>query len=140
MADFCASCGSKVNAVDKFCFKCGSTVVKPSLNNENMQISESARSDEKATKSEIKTIAQYMTSKAEERAGFSKQNKHYKRKSTDKGPSSKRATENRVVINVGIVSENEEGILAVKRGSKLALKVGKDFGSEQVLVIAIKKL
>ena len=43
------------------------------------------------------------------------------------------------MINVGIVSENEEGILAVKRGSKLALKVGKDFGSEQVLVIAIKK-
>ena len=42
------------------------------------------------------------------------------------------------MINVGIVSENEEGILAVKRGSKLALKVGKDFGSEQVLVIAIK--
>ena len=43
------------------------------------------------------------------------------------------------MINVGLVTENEEGNLAIVRGSRVALKVGKDYGVVEVCQAAVKK-
>ena len=55
------------------------------------------------------------------------------------GSTSKSGIDNRVVIHVGLISENEEGKLAIVRGSKVALRVGKDFGAPEVCEAAVKK-
>ena len=36
------------------------------------------------------------------------------------------------MINQGLVTENEEGNLAIMRGSRVALKVGKEYGVVEV--------
>ena len=61
----------------------------------------------------------------------------FKRKVNDPGSSSERVVNNRVVINVGVITENEEGNLAIVRGSRVALKVGKDYGVVEVCQAAI---
>ena len=43
------------------------------------------------------------------------------------------------MINVGLITENEEGNLAIVRGSRVALKVGKDYGVVEVCQAAVKK-
>ena len=43
------------------------------------------------------------------------------------------------MINIGLITENEEGNLAIVRGSKVALKVGKDYGVVEVCQVAVKK-
>ena len=43
------------------------------------------------------------------------------------------------MINIGIIAETEKGNLSVVRGSKIPLKVCKDFSSEQTLTAAVKK-
>lgn len=133
MAEFCVSCGSKVSCSDKFCFKYGAKVLsgRESISEEENALYSSSR----------KPMSQFLASKAQERCGFFKPNECLKRKApTGPGSSSRsRLIDNRVVINIVIIHENEEGKLAVVRGSKVALKVQKDFGAVEVLPAAIKK-
>ena len=126
-----------MNRGDKFCFKCGSKV---------SEISPSARvstpEDQGASSSSsTKSLSQYLACKAEERRAYNKPNNKtgFKRKFNDPGSSSKRVANNRVVINVGLITENEEGNLAIVRGSRVALKVGKDYGVVEVCQAAVKK-
>ena len=136
MAEFCVSCGSKVNCGDKFCFKCGAKVLS---GRESTSEEENASS---SSSSSAKPMSQFLASKAEERRGFFKPNKICSKRKAPTGPGSSsrsKFVDNRVVINVGIIRENEEGKLAVVRGSKVALKVGKDFGGVEVLRAAVKK-
>ena len=43
------------------------------------------------------------------------------------------------MINQGLATENEEGNLAIMRGSRVALKVGKEYGVVEVCKAAVKK-
>ena len=110
---------------DKFCFKCGSKVPETSLSGRESKLEEEQASSSSSTGS----LSQFLAAKGEERSGFSKPNKGFKRKANNTGSTSKgkRGIDNRVVIHVGLISENEEGKLAIARGSKVALRVGKDF-------------
>ena len=62
-----------------------------------------------------------------------------KKKGSNTSVNSKKTVDNRVVLNVGMVSKNKEGKLVVKRGSKVALKVRKDEGAAEVRKAAVKK-
>ena len=75
--------------------------------------------------------------KGEECSGFSKPNKRFKWKANNTGSTSKRGIDNRVVIHVGFISENVEGMLAIARGGKVVLRVGKDFGACEVCKAAV---
>ena len=117
------TCGNELSFTDRFCFKCGSKVEsKLSVCNQ------------------AKTLDHYMSIKGECRVGFNTKisSSSSKRKSTRQCPPSKKPVDNRVVIQVDIITEND-GILTAKRGSKLPVKVCKDFDSEKVLAAAIKK-
>ena len=52
--------------------------------------------------------------------------------------TSKSCIDKGVVINVGLIRENEEGQLAKVRGSKVTLKVGKDFEAVEVCRLPLK--
>jgi len=113
MVEFCVSCGSKVNPRDKFCFKCGSKVAETSHPSARI----STPKDERAlSSSSTRSLSQYLASKAEERRGhkLTKPNNKtgFKRKVNHPGSSSRQVVDNRVVINVGLITENEEGNLA----------------------------
>ena len=69
--------------------------------------------------------------------GFSKPCKGFKKKANNTGSTSKRGIDNRVVIHVGFISENVEGMLAIARGGKVVLRVGKDFGAFEVCKAAV---
>ena len=69
--------------------------------------------------------------------GFSKPCKGFKRKANNTGSTFKRGIDNRVVIHVGFISENVEGMLAIARGGKVVLRVGKDFGAFEVCKAAV---
>ena len=136
MAEFCVSCGSKLNPGDKFCFKCGSKVAGIAHSSGRVGTPE----NELASSSSTKSLSQYLASKAEERRDYKPNNKAgFKRKVNDTGSSSKRVVNNRVVINVGLITENEEGNLAIVRGSRVALNVAKDYGVVEVCKAAVKK-
>ena len=135
MAVFFVSCGCRVNSGAKFCFKCGAKVAETSLCGRGSTPEEEIPSSSSSTKS----LSQFLVSKAEERSGFSKPNKGFKRKANNTGSTSKRGIDNRVVIHVGLISENEEGKLAMVRGSKVALRVVRDFGAQEVCEAAVKK-
>ena len=135
MAAFCVSCGCRVNSGDKFCFKCGAKVSETSLSGRGSTPEEENASSSSSTKS----LSQFLVSKAEERSGFSKPNKGFKRKANNTASTFKRGIDNRVVIHVGLISEDEEGKLAIVRGNKVALRVGKDFGVREVCEAAVKK-
>ena len=62
-----------------------------------------------------------------------------KRKANNMASTSKRGIDNRVVIHVGLIGEDEEGKLSIVRRSKVALRVGKDFGVREVCEAAVKK-
>ena len=62
-----------------------------------------------------------------------------KKKGSNTSVNSKKTVDNRVVLNVGMVSKNKEGKLVVKRGSKVALKVRRDERAAEVRKAAIKK-
>ena len=135
MAAFCVSCGCRVNSGDKFCFKCGAKVPESSLCGRGSTPEEENASSSSSTKS----LYQFLVSKAEERSGFSKPNIGFKRKANNTASTSKRGIDNRVVIHVVSISEDEEGKLAIVRGSKVTLRVGKDFGVREVCEAAVKK-
>ena len=111
----------------EFCFKCGSKIAEISHPSARASTPENQCA---SSTSSTKSLSQYLASKAEERRAYNKPNNKagFKRKVNDPGSSSKRVANNRVVINVGLVTENEEGNLAIVRGSRVALKVGKDYG------------
>jgi len=113
-----------VNYGDKFCFKCGAKVPETSLSGRGSTPEEETASSSSSTKS----LSQFLVYKAEKRSGFSKPNKGFKRKANNTASTSKRGIDNRVVIHFGLISEDEEGKLAIVRGSKVALRVGNDFG------------
>lgn len=75
-----------------------------------------------------------MVCKVEECRVYNKLNNKsgFKRKFNDLGFSFKWVVNNRVVINVGLIIENEEGNLVIVRGSRVVLKVGKDYGVVEV--------
>ena len=102
-AEFCVSCGSKVNHGDKFCFKCGAKVAEISHPNASVSTPEDQRA---SSTSSTKSLSQYLASKAEERRAYNKPNNKasFKRKVNDPGSSSKRVANNRVVINVGLIT------------------------------------
>ena len=60
-----------------------------------------------------------------------------KGKQTTQDPLPKGGIDNRVVIHVGFISENVEGMLAIARGGKVVLRVGKDFGAFEVCKAAV---
>ena len=132
---FCTKCGETYNDYgDLFCTHCGNQRRAEGKTN---NATESPRQSSKETR-ETKTLQQYMAGKSKERCGFFNR----KRKQQQHHPateSSKRPSDSRVVINVGIIAENEKGNLSVLRGSKIPLKVCKDFSSEQTLTAAVKK-
>jgi len=126
-----------VNPGDKFCFKCGSKVAEISQPSGRVGTPEDERA---SSSSSTRSLSQYLASKAEERREYKPNNKaRFKRKVNDPGSSSKRVVNSRVVINVGLITENEEGNLAIVRGSRVALKVGKDYGVVEVCKAAVKK-
>ena len=126
-------------------FKCGSKVAEISHPSARVSTPEDQRaSSTSSTKSLSGLIAilGLQTGRTwEERRAYNKPNNKagFKRKVNDPGSSSKRVANNRVVINVGLVTENEEGNLAIVRGSRVALKVGKDYGVVEVCQAAVKK-
>ena len=135
MAAFCVPCGRRVNSGDKFCFKCGAKVPETSLCGRG-----STPEEETAlSSSSMKSLSQFLVSKAEERSGFSKPNEGFERKANNRGSTSKRGIDNRVVNHVGLISANEEGKLTIVRGSKVALMVGKDFRAREVCEAAVEK-
>ena len=72
------------------------------------------------------SLSQYTTSKSEERRGFGKPHNGLKWKGKNTTADSKKTVDNRVVINQGMISEDEDCKLVVQMGSKEALKVRKD--------------
>ena len=124
---FCRKCGKKYNDYgDLFCTHCGSQGrTEGKTNNAAESPSQSSKETRKA-----KTLQQYMAGKSKERCGFFNR----KRKQQQQHPateSSKRPSDSRVVINVGIIAENEKGNLSVVRGSKITLKVCKDLAQSR---------
>ena len=67
MAEFCVSCGCKVNARDKLCFKCSQKVPDNSPTTRRITPEEENASSSFSAKS----LSQFVASKAEERSGFS---------------------------------------------------------------------
>ena len=85
------------------------------------------------------SLSQYTTSKSEERRGFGKPHNGLKWKSKNTTADSKKTVDNRVVINQGMISEDEDCKLVVQMGSKEALKVRKDEGAAKLCKDAVKK-
>ena len=69
------------------------------------------------------SLSQFTANKGEERRGFGKPHNGLKWKGKNTTANSKKTAENRVVINIGMMIEDEDCKLVVKRGSKEALKV-----------------
>ena len=100
---------SGVNPGDKFCFKSGSKVAEISHPSARISTPE----DERAlSSSSTKSLSQYLASKEEEvdreRRGY-KLNKPnnkagFKRKVNNPGSSSKQVVDNKVLINVGLIT------------------------------------
>ena len=78
------------------------------------------------------SLSQYTTSKSEERRGFGKPHSGLKWKGKNTTADSKKTVDNRVVINQGMISEDEDCKLVVQMGSKEALKVRKDEGAAKL--------
>ena len=87
------------------------------------------------------SLSQYTTSKSEERRGFGKPHNGIglKWKGKNTTADSKKTVDNGIVINQGMISEDEGCKLVVKMGSKEALKVRKDEGAAKLCKDAVKK-
>ena len=82
-----------------------------------------------------------MKEKGNERGGFFKA-KFQLSKNNNKDLKKSRKPPNlrsEVLINVGLIETNEKGVVAVKRGSRLATKVLKSFGPTEVAHAAVRK-
>ena len=63
------------------------------------------------------------------------QNANKSSKSNREAPNSRAE----VFINVGLIEANEKGIVSIKQGSRLAIKIAKKFSSIEVARVAVKK-
>ena len=103
---------------DRFCVRCGDKR-RATLDSEgNNGLKESKRP---------KSLDEYIKEKGKERGGFFKlkflQNANRSSKSNRKAPNSRAE----LVINVDLIEANEKGIVSIKRGSRLAIKIAKKF-------------
>ena len=88
-----------------------------------------------------KSLNKYVKEKDNERGGFFKA-KFQLSKSNSKDLKKSRKPPNlrsKVLINVGLIETNEKGVVAIKRGSRLATKVLKSFGPTKVAHAAVRK-
>lgn len=105
---FCHRCRRQFADGELFCTQCGTQRMT-----EN-KVLESSSSN--ASGKGIKTLEQYMSSKSKERQFFSKKRKD---ETMSTSHSLKKTVDNRVVISVGIIAENEKGNLSTVRESKI---------------------
>ena len=63
------------------------------------------------------------------------QNANKSSKSNRKAPNSRAE----VVINIGLIEANEKGIVSVKQGNHLDIKIAKMFSLTEVARVAVKK-
>ena len=85
------------------------------------------------------SLSQHTTSKGEERRGFGKPHNGLKWKGKNTTADSKKTVDNWVVINQGMISEDEDCKLVVQMGSKEALKVWKEEVAVKLCKDAVKK-
>ena len=97
------------------------------------------RSEEGEKALPMMSLSQYTTSKSEERRGFGKPHNGLKWKGKNTTADSKKTVDNRVVINQGMIGEDEDCKLVVQMGNKQALKVRKDEGAAKLCKDTIKK-
>ena len=124
---FCHSCEELYDENGRFCVKCGDKR-RSTLDSEgNNGLKESKRP---------KSLDEYI--KEKERGGFFKpkflENANKLSKSNRKAPNSRVE----VVTNVGLIEANEKGIVLIKRGSRLAIKIAKKFSAKEVARVAVK--
>ena len=113
------------------CVKCGDKRRSTPDSEGNNGLKESKRA---------KSLDEYIKEKGKERVGFFKpkflQNANKSGKSNRKAPNSRAE----VVISVGLTKANEKGIISIKRGSLLAIKIAKKFSSIEVARVAVKNM
>ena len=87
-----------------------------------------------------KSLDEYIKEKRRERGVFFKpkflQNANKSSKSNSKAPN----LHAEVVINIGLIEANEKGIVSIKRGSRLAIKIAKKFSSIEVARVAVANM
>ena len=128
---FCPSCGEELGVHDRYCVKCGSKRKAPT---------QSPPDNIKRTK----TLNDFIQEKGKERHGFFKQKKVRNSSGTATCPrtSKVKASSNirsEVLINVGLFESNDEGDIFPERGSRIPVKVGKQYTAEEVLKTALNK-
>ena len=123
-------CHSLYDENDRFCVKCRGKRRSTLDSESDKGLKGSKRS---------KSLDEYIKEKGKERGGFFEpkflQNANKSSKSNRKAPNSRAE----VVINVGLIEANEKGIVSIKRGSRLAIKIAKKFFSIEVARVAVKK-
>ena len=124
---FFYSCGEYLEDSDRFCVKCGC----------KRKLLDDSTSGTKKSKS----LNEYVKEKGNERGGFFKA-KFQLSKNNSKDLKKSRKPPNlrsKVLINVGLIETNEKGVVAIKRGSRLATKVLKSFGPTEVAHATARK-
>ena len=123
---FCYSCGEYLEDSGKFCVKCG---YKKKL------LDDSTSGTKKS-----KLLNDYVIEKGNGRGGFSKA-KFQLSKNNSKDLKSWKPPNvlSEVLINVGLIETNEKGVVAIKRGSRLATKMLKSFFPIEVAHAAVRK-
>ena len=124
---FCYSCGEYLEDSDRFCVKCGC----------KRKLLDDSTSGTKKSKS----LNEYVKEKGNERGGFFKAKSQLSKNNSKDLKKSRKSPNLRseVLINVGLLETNEKGVVAVKRGSRLATKVLKSFGPTKVAHAAVRK-
>ena len=125
MPCFFPSCGEELGVHDRYCVKYGSKRKAPT---------QSPPDNIKRTK----TLNDFIQEKGKERHGLFKQKKVRNSSGTATCPrtSKVKASSNirsEVLINVGLFESNDEGDIFPKRGSRIPVKVGKQYTAEEVL-------
>jgi len=129
---FCGSCGEKIKKEDLFCVFCGTKKEREEENPNNN------------ANGEVLSLQHFQENKSKERISrFA-----IKRPRPSPSPSSStlsadtkrpnKSTE-AVLINVGIIRENDRGIIKIVRGSKLPVQVPRNANVETILKLSLKK-
>ena len=128
---FCPSFGEELGVRDRYCVKYGSkrkAPTQPPLDNIKR----------------TRTLNDFIQEKGKKRHGFFKQKKVRNSSGTATCPrtSKVKASSNirsEVLINVELFESNDEGDIFPKRGSRIPVKVGKQYTAEEVLKTALNK-
>ena len=131
MSCFRPSCGEELGEHNRYCIRSGSQRKTP-------------RQSQPDNIKRTKTHDDFIQEKGKERHGFLKQKKiqNSSGTATCTRTSKVKASPNicsEVLINVGLFESNEEGDIFPKRGSRIPVKFGKQYTTEEVLQIALKK-